>query len=185
MMDLIESELQERFDAALTRLKKEFTRIRTGRANVNLLDGVTVPYYGTPTPLTQVATVKIPEPRMITIAPWEKSMLGEIEKAIHTANLGVSPNNDGSIIRLSIPPLTGERREELARQARKIAEDARIGVRNARRDANEQVKAFQKDGEMTEDEMHRNLARVQALTDTATGQVDETLAEKEKEILEV
>ena len=185
MMELIEEELLERFESAQTRMKKEFSRIRTGRANANLLDGITIAYYGTPTPLSQVATVKIPEPRMITIAPWEKNLLGDIEKALHNANLGVSPNNDGSIIRLAIPPLTGERRHELAKQALKIAEDARIGLRSARRDANEQVKVLQKDGEMTEDDMHRNLARIQTLTDTANGLVDEMLAEKEGEILEV
>ena len=185
MFDDIAAELDERFESAFTRLKKEFQRIRTGRASTALLDGVTVPYYGAPTPLTQVATVKIPEPRMLTIAPWEKNLLGDIERAIHKADLGLTPNNDGSIIRLTIPPLSGERRQELARQAKKLAEDARIAVRAARRDANEMLKAFQKDGELTEDDLHRDLARVQTKTDTAISQVDEILSEKEKEILEV
>ncbi|MFT4702651.1 MAG: ribosome recycling factor [Bradymonadia bacterium] len=185
MFDAIESDLMENFDAAETRLRKEFARIRTGRANASILDGVMVPYYGSPTPLAQLATVKVPEPRMLTIAPWERNILSDIERALLKADLGLTPNNDGSIIRLSIPPLSGERRQDLAKQARKLTEDARISVRNARRDANELLKVLEKDSEITEDDMHRDLAKVQTLTDAAIAKVDGILTDKEQEILEV
>ncbi len=185
MFDDIRTDMDERFDKAHANLKREFGRIRTGRANASLLDGITVEYYGVQTPINQVASVKVPEPRMITISAWEKTMLGEIERAILKADLGLNPNNDGTIIRLPIPPLSGERRQELARHAKKLGEEARIAVRAARRDANDMLKEFQKEGEITEDDLHRHLATVQDLTDKAIGRVDGTLAEKEKEILEV
>lgn len=185
MFDEIELDLADRFDKTYAQLKREFTRIRTGRANASLLEGVVVEYYGTPTPINQVATIKVPEPRLITIAPWERSLIGEIERALYKAELGVNPNNDGSIIRLPIPPLSGERRQELAKVAKKHAEDARIQVRAARRDANDMLKSMQKDGDITEDELHRFLAKVQDSTDKAIAKVDEMLAEKEQEILEV
>ena len=185
MIDDIIADLDERFDKAFGNLKNQFTRIRTGRASVALLDGVTVEYYGVPTPVSQVATVKAPEARLITVVPWEKSLVGEIEKAIHKADLGVSPSNDGNMIRLPIPPLSGERRTELARNAKKLAEDARIAVRAARRDANEMLKSLQKDGDISEDELRRHLQTVQDGTDKAVGKVDGMLGEKEAEILEV
>ncbi|MCB9507378.1 MAG: ribosome recycling factor [Myxococcales bacterium] len=185
MFEEIAADLAERFEKAAASLKRDFARIRTGRASASLLDGVAVDYYGVQTPVTQVATVKIPEPRLITVSPWEKSLLGAIEKAIMKADLGVTPNNDGTIIRLPIPPLTGERRQELAKAAKKIAEDARIAVRNARRDANDMLKDLQKDGELTEDDLRRDLTKVQELTDKAIAHVDALLAEKEQEILEV
>lgn len=185
MLDDIYTDLQDGFDGAYTRLGRELGRIRTGRANAGLLEGVTVEYYGTPTPITQVATVKVPEPRLITIVPWEKNLLGTIEKAIFGSDIGLTPNNDGSMIRLAIPPLTGERRAELAKQARKCGEDAKVAVRNARRDANEMVKSLEKDGDISEDEMHRALAKVQDLTDKAVAKVDAIVDKKEKEITEV
>lgn len=185
MFDEIELEMSERFDNALNALKRDFTRIRTGRANAALLEGVQVEYYGAMTPINQVATIKVPEPRLITVAPWERNLLGEIERAIHKADLGVTPNNDGSIIRLPIPPLSGERRQELAKVARKHAEDARIQIRGARRDANDMLKSLQKDGDLTEDDLHRDLAKVQVATDKAIAKIDALLGEKEQEILEV
>ncbi|MFT6399391.1 MAG: ribosome recycling factor [Bradymonadia bacterium] len=185
MIDDITADLDERFEKAFGNLKNQFTRIRTGRASVALLDGVTVEYYGVPTPISQVATVKAPEARLITVVPWEKSLLGMIEKAIHKADLGVSPSSDGNIIRLPIPPLSGERRQELAKSAKKIAEDSRIAVRAARRDSNDMLKALQKDGDISEDDLHKHLQLVQDRTDTAIGKVDGMLADKEGEILEV
>lgn len=185
MIDDITADLDERFEKAFGNLKNQFTRIRTGRASVALLDGVTVEYYGVPTPVSQVATVKAPEARLITVVPWEKSLVGAIEKAIHKADLGVSPSNDGNMIRLPIPPLSGERRTELAKSAKKIAEDARIAVRAARRDANDMLKSLQKDGDITEDDLRKHLQTVQDSTDKAVGTVDGMLAEKEGEILDV
>lgn len=185
MIDEILEELKSQFDGAQQRLARDLTRIRTGRANPTMLDGIRIDYYGMPTPLTQLATIKVPEPRMITITPWEKNLLGAIEKAIYGSDLGLTPNNDGAMIRLSFPPLTGERRQELAKQARKLGEDAKIAVRNARRDANDMIKSLQKDGEFSEDDAHRHTDRVQQLTDKAVAAVDETVARKEAEIMEV
>ena len=185
MFDDIEAELMERFENAYAALKRDFSRVRTGRASTALLDGVMVEYYGTPTPISQVATIKVPEARLITVAPWERNLVGEIERAIHKADLGVTPNNDGSIIRLPIPPLTGERRQELAKVVRKHGEDARVAIRAARRDANDMLKSLQKDGDITEDELHRYLARIQDATDKAVGTVDKLIHDKEQEILEV
>lgn len=185
MIEDILTDLSERFDKAFANLRQQFTRIRTGRASTALLDGVTVEYYGVPTPVSQVATVKVPEPRLLTVVPWEKSLIGEIEKAIHKADLGVAPSNDGNMIRLPIPALSGERRTELARTAKKLTEDARIALRAARRDANDMLKSLQKDGDISEDDLRRHLQSVQDATDKAVGTVDGMLAEKEAEILEV
>jgi ribosome recycling factor len=185
MIEEIIEELKSSFEGAQTRLARDLTRIRTGRANPSMLEGIKIDYYGMPTPLTQLATVKVPEPRMITITPWEKTLLGAIEKAIFGSDLGLTPNNDGAMIRLSFPPLTGERRQELAKQARKLGEDAKIAVRNARRDANDMIKALQKDGDISEDEMHRHTERVQQFTDKAVTAVDDVVARKEAEIMEV
>jgi len=185
MFNEIAEDLHERFEKATAALKRDFARIRTGRANASLLDGIVVEYYGVATPIGQVATIKVPEPRLITVSPWEKSLLGEIERAIHKADIGVTPSNDGIVIRLPIPPLTGERRQEFVKQARKLAEDARVAVRNARRDANDMLKDLEKSGEITEDDLRRHLTKVQELTDKAIAQVDGVLAEKEQEILEV
>ncbi len=185
MLDEIYSDLEGSFEKAFSHLSAELTRVRTGRASAKMLEEVTVDYYGQPTPITQVATVKVPEARMLTIAPWEQNLLSDIERAIYASNLGLTPNNDGSIIRLSIPPLTGERRAELAKQVRKYGEEAKIGVRAARKDANDMVKALEKDGDITEDDMHRALAKVQELTDAAVKKVDAMVDKKAEEITEV
>ena len=159
--------------------------MRTGRANPAVLDGITVDYYGQPTPIAQAATIKVPEPRLITITPWDKGLIGAIERAINMSEIGLNPNNDGAMIRLPIPALTQERRQELAKQARKIAEDARVAARAGRRDANDMIKALEKDKEISEDELHRATARVQELTDAAVANIEQVVSEKEKEILEV
>lgn len=185
MLDEIYDDLKSSFESATERLRRELSKVRTGRANPSILDGISVDYYGQPTPLAQAATVKVPEPRLITITPWDKSLIGAIERAINLSDIGLNPSNDGATIRLPIPALTQERRQELAKQARKIGEDARVAIRAARRDANELVKSLEKDKSISEDEMHSATDRVQKLTDSANTLVDQIVAEKEKEILEV
>ncbi len=165
--------------------KHELGTLRTGRASLSLLDGITVDYYGTPTPLSQVAALSVPEAATIVIAPWEPKMLAEIERAILKSNLGLTPNNDGKVIRLTIPALTEERRRELVKMAHDFAEQARNAIRLVRRDANETIKKMEKAKEISEDEMHRGLDEVQKLTDTYVGKINEILTKKEKEILEV
>lgn len=185
MEDEIYSELNESFENAYTALRKELARVRSGRANTNLLDGIRVSYYGQPTPLNQVANLSVPEPRMITIKPWEKNMLGEIERAIQQANLGINPSNDGVLIRLVIQPLTEERRKQLVKQVKEHGEAARVSARNARRDANTLLDTLQKDGDLSEDDMHRAKKEVQSRTDDAIKKIDEILAKKEAELMEV
>jgi ribosome recycling factor len=162
---------------------KELASIRTGRASVHVLDHVTVDYYGTSTPISQLSTLHAPEPNLITIQPWDVSQIGQIEKAILTADLGLNPNSDGKIIRVPIPPLTEERRKVLARQVGKIAEDHRTAIRQIRRDANDQLKRMQKDKEISEDDEYRLFDEVQKVTDDFVGQIDELAKAKEKEIL--
>lgn len=185
MLDDIYDDLASTFEDATARLKRELAKVRTGRANPAVLDGITVDYYGQPTPIAQAATIKVPEPRLITVTPWDKALIGAIERAINMAETGLNPNNDGSVIRLPIPALTQERRQEFVKQAKKIAEDARVAVRAGRRDANDMIKALEKDKEISEDEMHRATAKVQDMTDACTAKIEEILSEKEKEILEV
>ena len=156
---------EEKMDKTIEALKRELSSIRTGRASTSLLDRITVDYYGTPTPVKQVANVSVPEPRMITIAPWEPKMLGEIEKAILKSDLGLNPNNDGKIIRLEIPQLTEERRKELSKKVSKIAEDSKVVIRNIRRDANETIKKMEKKKEVTEDDSKEGQENIQKLTD--------------------
>lgn len=172
-------------EEVIVRTKKAFASVRTGRANPALLDRIMVSYYGTPTPLNQMASVSVPEPRMLVITPWDKSSIKDIEKAILTSDLGLVPNNDGSVIRLAIPPLTEERRKELVRLVRKDAEDHRVAVRNIRRDLNEAAKKLEKDGEISEDDLRRAQDDIQKLTDRFIEQIDELLKAKEKEIMEV
>ena len=174
-----------RMEEVIVRTKKAFASVRTGRANPALLDRIVVNYYGTPTPLNQMARVTVPEPRMLVITPWDKSAMKDIEKAILTSDLGLVPNNDGSVIRLAIPPLTEERRKELVRLVRKDAEDHRVAVRNIRRDLNEAAKKLEKDGDISEDELRRAQEEIQKLTDRFIEQIDELLKAKEKEIMEV
>ncbi|MBW2149610.1 MAG: ribosome recycling factor [Deltaproteobacteria bacterium] len=180
VMDTCRSEMKE----AIEFLKREMGKVRTGRASPHLLDGIKVNYYGTPTPLNQLATISIPESRLIAIQPWDINSIGEIEKAIQKSGLGLNPSNDGKIIRITIPALTEERRKELAKVVRKLAEEGKIQVRNARRDANEMLKSLKKDKEISEDEMFRAQDEVQKITDEFIKKVDELLQAKEKEIIQ-
>jgi ribosome recycling factor len=185
MKDLIFEELKEGMEKALQALDKSFSKVRTGRASLALLDGIRVEYYGTATPLNQVASLSVPESRLIVISPWDSSVLGAIEKAIQKSDLGLMPSNDGKLIRLSIPALTEQRRKELVKVVRKMAEEAKIKQRNARRDANEQLKVLKKDNEIPEDELYNLQEEVQKLTDRSIEKTDEILAAKEKEIMEI
>lgn len=166
-------------------LNRSLATIRTGRASVHLLDHLVVNYYGTQTPINQLATLHVPEPSLITVQPWDISQIGEIEKAILASDLGVNPSNDGKLIRLPIPALTQERREELARQVGRIAEEHRTALRTLRRDSNDALKKALKEKEISEDEEYRGLGEVQTMTDKFVCRVDELAAQKEKEILEV
>ena len=176
---------EERMKKTVEALKREYASIRAGRATPALLDKVMVDYYGAPTPVNQVANVSVPEPRMITIQPWEKTMLGAIEKAILKSDLGLTPNSDGTTIRLSIPQLTNERRSEIAKTIHKKAEEAKVGVRNIRRDAIDAVKKLEKDKLITEDESKKAQDDMQKITDKYIKEIDSVMAVKEKEIMEV
>ena len=176
---------EEKMKKALEALRREYSSLRAGRATPALLDKVNVDYYGTPTPVNQVANVSVPEARMITIQPWEKTMLGAIEKAILKSDLGLTPNSDGTIIRLNIPQLTKERRTELAKTIGKKAEDARVAVRNIRRDANDAIKKLEKEKVATEDDSKKAQEDMQKVTDKYIKEIDNTMAAKEKEIMEV
>lgn len=165
--------------------RKELGKIRTGRASFSLLDGIKVDYYGTPTPLQQVGTLSVPESRMITITPWDAKMAGAIEKAVRASGLGLNPASDGKVVRIPIPPLTEERRKDLVKVVRKMAEDARIAVRNIRRDSIDRIKEREKNKEISEDEMKRYQDRVQKETDSYVRKIDEILKAKEQEIMEV
>jgi len=166
-------------------LKREYSRLRTGRASISLLDGIRVSYYDSPTPLNQMASLAVPEPRLIVIQPWDKTAIEDIEKAILKSELGLTPINDGKVIRISIPSLTEERRKELVKVARKMSEDNKVAIRNIRRDANEMLKDLKKEKEITEDDLYRSQEEVQKATDQFISQVDELCAAKEKEILEI
>jgi ribosome recycling factor len=177
--------LKTGIDRTLDDLRKELAKIRTGRASVSVLDGIRVNYYGTPTPLAQVANLAVPEPRMITVKAWEKSLLKDIEKAIREANLGIQPMNDGEIIRLPVPPLTEERRKDIAKQVKSKGEDHKVAIRNLRRDANERLKGLLKDKKISEDDNKRTGEKVQKETDGGVAQVDQIVQKKEKEVMEV
>jgi ribosome recycling factor len=181
----IEASSKGRMEKALTDLQHEMASIRTGRASLGLLDHIRVDYYGTPTPLNQVATLHVPEPALITIQPWDVSQIGPIERAIRISDLGLNPANDGKIIRLPIPPLTEERRKEMVKRLHAAAEHHRVAVRNIRRDANEAVKKLLKDKKITEDEDKRALDEVQKVTDGYMQKIDQAARSKEKEILEI
>ena len=176
---------ETRMDKSIEALKHEFASIRTGRASVSLLDKVMVDYYGTPSPINQVANISVPEPRMILIAPWDKSMIGAIEKAILQSDLGLNPGNDGAQIRLVIPQLTEERRKEIVKVVHKKAEDAKVAIRNIRRDANDAIKKEEKAKTITEDDAKDGLDEIQKLTDVKVKHIDELKAVKEKDVLEV
>lgn len=184
MKDEILSELREKMNNSIEALKREFIRLRTGRASTALLDGIKVNCYESQMPIDQVASVSVPESRLITIKPWDQSIIKEIEKSILKSELGLTPMNDGKIIRISIPPLTEERRKELAKLAKKMAEDAKIAVRNHRREANDMFKELKNEKELSEDETYRAQDEVQKITDDFIEKIDKINAEKEKEIIE-
>jgi ribosome recycling factor len=169
---------------SIAALKGEIKRIRTGRASASLLDGIRVDYYGTPTPLNQMASVSVPESRLLVIQPWDVTAIKDIEKAILKSDLGLTPSSDGKIIRISVPPLSEERRKQLAKSLHKTCEDYKVAVRNIRRDANELIKGFKKEGDVAEDDAFKAQDEIQKITDGYIKQVDEIYKEKEKEILE-
>jgi ribosome recycling factor len=176
-------ELETKMTGALDALGREFAAVRTGRASANLLDGIRVDYYGTPTPVNQMASISIPDARTIVIQPWEASQLKAIEKAIQASDLGLTPVNDGKIVRLAMPSPTEERRKQLAKSVHKIAEESRVAVRNMRREANDRLKAMAKDKKVSEDEERRSHDAIQKTTDRYIAKVDELLKKKEQEIL--
>jgi ribosome recycling factor len=185
MINEVLSECRSAMSKAVKALRKEMTKVRTGRASTSLLDDVMVEYYGSPTPLNQVATLSTPEARLITVQPWEKNLIPEIEKAIFKADLGLTPSSDGQLIRLPVPALTEERRREMVKIIKRMAEEAKISVRNARRDANENLKMLEKEKEITEDERKRAEKDVQQVTDEYVETVDELVEAKEQEVMEI
>jgi ribosome recycling factor len=180
----VQKDAESRMQGALDVLGREFAGVRTGRANAALLEHVRVDYYDTPTPLNQVASISVPDARTLTIQPWDQSVLTKIEKAIQKSDLGLTPVNDGKLIRLTIPPLNEERRKQLAKSVGKLAEEARVAIRNVRREAKEKIKALLKDKKISEDDERRSEVELQKLTDRFTQKVDELLKKKEQEILE-
>ena len=184
MIDDIYQETKDSMDKSIEALNRELKRIRTGRASLSILDAIKVDYYGTLTPLNQMATLAVPESRLITIQPWDVSVIKDIEKALLKSDLGLTPANDGKLIRISIPPLTEERRKELVKLVHKMGEDYKVSVRNARRDANELIKSLKNDGDISEDDAFKSQEEVQKITDEHIKHIDECCQEKEKEILE-
>jgi ribosome recycling factor len=172
-------------EAVIEDFKRKLTNVRTGRATVGMLDGVMVDYYGTPTPLNQMASVAVPEPQLLTVQPWDASQLGAVEKAIIAANLGLNPSNDGKLIRLAIPALNEERRKQFAKQIHDIAEEHRVAVRNVRHSSNDALKKSMKDKEISEDDERRGLDEVQKLTNTFIAKIDELAKNKEHEVMSV
>jgi ribosome recycling factor len=185
MEEKIVKEVEAKMEKTLSSLKTDLNKVRTGRASLALFDDIRIDYYGTPTPLNQMATLAVPEPRLITIQPWDPSIIGEIEKAILKSELGVTPANDGKIIRIVIPRLTEERRKELVKVVKKMSEGTKVAVRNIRREANEQLKGLEKNKKISQDQLRQWIDKVQVSTDKYIKRVDEVLAAKEKEILEI
>jgi ribosome recycling factor len=183
--DDILKDLHDRIAKTLDDLKRELSNVRTGRANLHLLDGVRVDYYGTPTPLNQVSTLSVPEARLIVVKPWEKTMIPPIEKAIRDANLGLNPQSDKDLVRVPIPPLTEERRREIVKQVKHKGEEHKIAIRNERRDAKELIEASEKDGEIAEDDAKKALDKMQKATDDGVKKIDEIVAAKEKDVMQV
>jgi ribosome recycling factor len=185
-MDELFADAEGRMHKAVEAVRREFAKIRTGKATVSLLDGVKVEYYGSSAPIRQVANISVPEARLLVIQPWDKKIIGDIEKAIRSADLGLNPSNDGNLIRVPIPALTEERRKEMVRYVHKLAEEGRVAVRNVRRDVNEALKQKHKDGEISEDEFHHARDKtVQELTDEHIHEIDRVVAAKENELMEV
>jgi ribosome recycling factor len=176
---------KEKMDKAIQAFSRELATIRAGRANPALLEKITVDYYGVPTPIIQLAGINVPEARLLVIQPYDKSILKDIEKAILASDLGLTPSNDGSVIRITIPPLTEERRRELVKLVKKYSEEAKVAVRNIRRDANDELKKLEKNGEITEDELRSYTDDIQKLTDEHIAKIDAITKEKEKEVMEV
>lgn len=185
MLDEVYESMKEGVDKAHQALGRDLAKLRTGRANLAILDGIRADYYGQPTPLNQMASISVPEPRLIVIRPWDKAALQAAEKAILTSDIGLTPNSDGEFIRLPIPPLTEERRRELVKVARKHAEECKIAIRHARRDANEMLDTLKDDGDIPEDDAIRGKKHIQELTDEGIKKVDEIVARKEADIMEV
>ena len=179
------SEIEARMDKTIDVLKQNLSEVRAGRANPAILNKVTVSYYGTPTPINQVAGISVPEARLIMIQPWDASILKDIEKAILAADIGINPNNDGKVIRLAFPELTEERRKELVKEIKKMAEESKVAIRSSRRDGIDRAKAMQKNSEITEDDLKSAEDTIQKLTDKKIDEIDKILADKEKEILTV
>ncbi len=177
--------LEERIARSIELLKEDLNTVRAGRANPALLDKVMVDYYGSPTPLKNLSNISVPDPRTLLITPFDPKSIGDIEKGINIADIGITPTNDGKVVRLVIPQLTEERRKELTKTTKKMGEDAKVAIRNLRRDANDHLKKAQKDGEMTEDDLKKELDAVQKKTDKAVKDIDDIIAAKDKEILEV
>jgi ribosome recycling factor len=184
MIESVFQEARESMGKSIAALQNELKRVRTGRASLSLLDGIRVDYYGTLTPLNQIASLSVPESRLITLQPWDVSVIKEIEKAIMKSDLGLTPSSDGKIIRISIPVLTEDRRKKLVKVVNKMCEDYKVAVRNIRRDANELIKGLKKDGEISEDDAFKAQERVQKITDEQIKLIDSIYKEKEKEILE-
>ncbi|MEZ4465917.1 MAG: ribosome recycling factor [bacterium] len=184
-MDEIYETLELSFESTFDALRRELSRVRSGRANPNILDNIRVTYYGQPTPLNQVANIQAPEARLLTIKPFEPSVLKEIERAILSSDLGLNPNNDGQIIRLAVPPLTEERRQKLVKQVHDSGESAKVAIRNARRQANKELQTLEKDSVISEDDNKRAQKEVQRLTDDATAKVDEIVAHKDADLMDI
>ncbi|HNT52104.1 MAG TPA: ribosome recycling factor [Candidatus Syntrophosphaera sp.] len=184
-MEELKNQTKDKMFKSFEALLHQYSKIRTGRASASVLDDVRINYYGQPTPVKQLCNISIPEPRTIVVQPWDKTTLGEIEKAILAANLGITPENDGNVIRLPFQPLTEEKRREIVKSLKKLAEETRVAIRNIRRDANDQAKKMEKDSQISEDEQKKLLKEIQDLTDEWIKKTDEVEKSKEKEILEV
>ncbi len=185
MLNEVYEDAQDRMNKALESLQNDYRRLRTGRASVSLVDGIKVEYYGTSTPISQLATLTVPEPRMIMIQPWDTTIIGEVEKAILKSELGLTPNNDGKVIRISIPVLTADRRRELVKVVKKMAEESKVAIRNIRRDVNEMIKDLKKEKTISEDDQFRAQEETQKITDDYIKRIDALYSAKEKEILEI
>jgi len=185
MINEVIQETRDRMKKSEAAFEKDLSKVRTGRASQAILDGVMVDYYGAQTPLPQMATISVPESRLITVKPWDVSVINEVEKAIHKANIGLTPANDGKLIRISIPPLTEDRRREIVKKVARTCEDYKVAIRNIRRDSNDMLKELQKEGEISEDDCFKAQKQVQESTDDFIQRLDNIFAEKEEEILEV
>ena len=184
-MEMLLMEIEEKMQHSFDNLIKNFAKMRTGRANTSLLDNITVDYYGQPTPIKQLCNISIPEPRLIVIQPWDKTIINDIVKAIQASNIGVTPNSDGNVIRLPFQPLTEETRKDIVKNLKKLSEEAKIAVRNIRRDGNDKAKKMEKNSEITEDDLKKLLKDIQELTDKYIEKINEATKNKEKEIIEV